>query len=112
MGVIKYIEHKVWGMSWQNRKKGIEPDKRLTREYILLLLHENPNCQACDRELDMETRDKNVPNRVTIDRQDNSKGYVKDNLGVICWKCNRLKRNGTLPELKGLVAYMEGPAAG
>ncbi len=111
LGVFSYVDQKVSGMRWDSKQRGIEPDRRITREYILVLLKENPECQACGRKLDMETRGK-APNRVTIDRQDNSKGYVLGNLGIICWRCNQLKKDGTLQEFKGIIAYMEGEPAG
>lgn len=35
----------------------------------------------------------------SLDRIDNSKGYVKGNVEVICWRANNLKSNATLEEL-------------
>lgn len=35
------------------------------------------------------------------------KGYVSGNVRVISYKANALKRNGTLEELKKLVAWLE-----
>lgn len=43
----------------------------------------------------------------TIDRIDNSKGYVPGNVHVISYKANRMKSNATVGELKMLVAYFE-----
>lgn len=43
----------------------------------------------------------------TLDRFDNTKGYVPGNVRVISWRANRLKCDATLEELKALVAYME-----
>lgn len=42
----------------------------------------------------------------SLDRKDNSKGYTRDNVRVISDRANRLKNNGTLEELKAIVAYM------
>ena len=39
-------------------------------------------------------------NRPTLDRVDNSKGYVVGNVEVISWRANRLKSNATLAELE------------
>lgn len=43
----------------------------------------------------------------TLDRIDNTKGYVKGNVWVISWKANRLKNNATVDDLKRLVAALE-----
>lgn len=41
----------------------------------------------------------------SIDRFDNSKGYVKGNVSVISWRANRLKCNASLQEIKALYAW-------
>lgn len=42
-------------------------------------------------------------NSPSLDRIDNSKGYVKDNVWVISWRANRIKWNVSLEELEALV---------
>jgi hypothetical protein len=37
-------------------------------------------------------------NRVSVDRYDNSKGYVKGNLRLVCWQANQGKGSGTSRE--------------
>lgn len=44
----------------------------------------------------------------SLDRIDNSKGYTKDNVRVICWKANNLKSNGTIEEFEKILEYMRG----
>jgi len=43
----------------------------------------------------------------TLDRIDPSLGYRKDNICVISWRANELKRNGELYELEMLVKYLK-----
>jgi hypothetical protein len=47
------------------------------------------------------------PNSPSLDRIDSSKGYVKGNVWVISNRANKLKNDGTLDELKLLVAALE-----
>lgn len=48
------------------------------------------------------------PNSPSVDRFDNTKGYVKGNVRVISLRANLLKRDATLEEMKRIVRYMEG----
>jgi len=45
-------------------------------------------------------------NSPSIDRIDNTKGYIPGNVAVISWRTNNLKSNGTLEELERIVSYM------
>lgn len=42
----------------------------------------------------------------SLDRFDSSKGYTPDNIEVISWRANTLKRNGTVEEFEQLAAWM------
>lgn len=43
----------------------------------------------------------------TLDRIDNTKGYVKGNVIVVSWRANRLKSDATIDELRALVSFYE-----
>lgn len=44
----------------------------------------------------------------TIDRIDNTLGYVPGNIVVVSWRANAIKRNATLAELEAVTAYYRG----
>lgn len=46
----------------------------------------------------------NVP---SLDRIDNTKGYVKGNVCVISMRANNLKMNGTVEEFEAIISYMK-----
>lgn len=52
----------------------------------------------------LEGQNENSP---SIDRIDNSKGYVKGNICVISKRANTIKNNGSLEEHKKIVEYIE-----
>lgn len=46
-------------------------------------------------------------NRPSLDRVDNTKGYVVGNVMVISWRANTRKSDMSISELRALLAYME-----
>lgn len=49
-------------------------------------------------------RNENSP---SLDKIDNSKGYVKGNVQVVSWRANRLKGDGSRDEHKKIAKWME-----
>lgn len=44
--------------------------------------------------------------RPSLDRVDNSLGYVRGNVVVLSWRANRLKNDATIEELEAVLKYM------
>ena len=47
----------------------------------------------------------------SLDRIDNTKGYVRGNVAVMSYKANRLKNDGTAEEHEAIAAWMRAQAA-
>lgn len=41
----------------------------------------------------------------SLDRVDNTKGYIKGNIHIISWRANKIKSNATLEELMKIAEY-------
>lgn len=62
-------------------------------------------CPALGITLNYGAGDPNAWNRASIDRIDNSKGYIAGNVAVISRRANWLKNDATVEELEKVVAY-------
>lgn len=51
------------------------------------------------------SKGRNSANSPSVDRIDNTKGYVKGNVHVISWKANKLKNDATMEDLQTIVNY-------
>ena len=55
----------------------------------------------------IKNNNKTSPNSPSLDRIDNTKGYVKGNVCVISWRANKLKGESTIDEMKMIMTYMK-----
>ena len=76
---------------------------------FLKTLTRQSHCECCDRELDYSGigMGNQAPLRApTLDRINNERGYVRGNVGIICWRCNVLKKDGCQEEFLAILKYM------
>lgn len=90
----------------RGRKRGLEATVTMTE------ISWPTHCPVLGIELDYSTprgsRDASKPNLPTLDRWDNSKGYVAGNVYIISMRANALKSNGTPDELEAVARYARG----
>lgn len=68
------------------------------------------NCPCCSRKLQMRSGPAGhgpLPSSPSLERIDGTKGYIPGNVVILCWRCNEIKRNATLAELKTIVSWLE-----
>lgn len=88
-----------WRARWRAEKKGMEAT--ITPKDLEWPTH----CPVLGMELDYTHADGKKNNRPSLDRWDNSKGYVPGNVFVISWRANMLKSNATADELEKISVY-------
>jgi len=87
----------------RQRAKNAGLEFTLTREDIII-----PEiCPVLGIPLTMYNEDGANPNSPSVDRIDNSKGYTKDNIRIISWRANTLKRDATAEEMEKVLKYMK-----
>ena len=77
-------------------------------EALLSFVNSPPTrCLCCRIELDYATLCRSRHNRApSLDRLVCSEGYTVDNTRIICTRCNYLKNNASLNDLRRFVAYV------
>jgi len=80
-----------------------------TVKYLMDRLLKNPYCECCGKRLDIEfKKDKKFnDNSPSMDRVNSSKGYTKDNVAILCWRCNKHKQDSTSKELRMIADFMD-----
>lgn len=98
------------GMRLRSRKLNLPfDDNYFTIPFITRWLIEHTTCPCCGVTLDCNYKYDKIKknNSPSIDRIKPEKGYTKDNVAIICWRCNNLKRDATPIELRKVVEWME-----
>jgi hypothetical protein len=80
-----------------------------TVKHLMDRLSKNPNCECCGKSLDLSfKKDKKFnDNSASMDRVDSAKGYIKGNVAIICWRCNKVKQNSTAKELRVVADFID-----
>jgi hypothetical protein len=93
----------VNGAILRAKKDGREFDEGLRDQ---LMASPPLNCGCCKAVLDYSMRRGNRALSPSLDRFDNTRGYTKLNVVVICMRCNEVKGTATVSELERVIAYM------
>lgn len=100
-GLSKTKEYKLWDSAKQrSRKYGRELDIGVDD------IHIPEFCPVLGFRLNRNS-EKLGFDSPTLDRIDNTKGYIKGNVAVISQRANSLKQDSTIADLEKLIAYMK-----
>lgn len=88
-------------------KRAIKTGKGVDLEYLRTLEDDIPTaCPCCKSVFDYTPDGSDNRKGPSLDRFDNSKGYVKGNVRIICESCNSKKSNMNEADLLMLLAYI------
>ena len=96
----------IWLHLWQKAKvraKRKDMEFSITKEEIKVLIR--THCPVLGIEFDLN--DKTKMALMSLDRIDNSKGYISGNVEIISYKANSIKSNGSLEDFEKLVSFYD-----
>lgn len=67
-------------------------------------------CECCGRRLAVSDR-VHTEESPSLDRFDPSRGYTKENVAVLCYRCNYLKADASVEEIRRILNWMVGREA-
>lgn len=90
-------------------ERGVAFDSEwLTWRRVAAWLKEHPQCPCCARSFDLQGEGLDARGRSpSLDRLDGRLGYVAQNVNLLCWRCNTLKKDGTQKELRAVLDWMQ-----
>lgn len=94
LSLVKDIKTKITSYGQQDKLKNIfSPDDFITFKEVIDLLHKsNMKCYYCQNNVKVIYKYKRMPYQWTLDRIDNSKGHIKNNVVISCLHCNLKRR--------------------
>ena len=95
---IKYVMCRV---KRNNTKRGVTTDYDVLRQTLIEML-KTEYCTCCGIKFDSSIRNK----RQSVDRVDNDAGYIIQNIQIICYGCNAIKRHATVVDIEAIYHYM------
>lgn len=100
------VESKLIGRCRHLKKKSAEKhlEFNLTEDFLISLYNkQNGKCFYSGSDMLLRGTSKDKDKSLSVDRMDNSKGYLTDNVVLCCNKMNNVKNNLSLKELRELI---------
>jgi hypothetical protein len=97
------------GIVERSRERGLPFDSDyFTVDRLMSWLANDPRCECCNCTLDVGFKFDRVVRDASpsLDRMVPELGYVKGNVSLICWRCNRIKGIATADDLERVAVWM------
>ena len=83
------------------------PSALCSKKFFMHWLIRQPQCSCCGCAFDIGPKNGHFRNAgPSIDRFDCSRGYDLENIELICWRCNNIKRNYVAADLLAVAGWM------
>lgn len=89
------------------KSKGVNEEQTATVDDLLVNGKVPEYCCVFGIKLNYDSKGLSKDDCVSIDKIDNTKGYIKGNVCVISFRANKIKNNGTIDEHIKIVEYMK-----
>jgi hypothetical protein len=100
------IRSLVYAAKSRAKKVGREFDPNIVDVLTVDPPTECPIIPSCGRTLDYGTGNGRSNDSPSIDRIDPTLGYTIENVCIICYRCNRIKNEGTIEDHEGIAMHM------
>lgn len=110
---ISCDRYRTWDWARRVLKGGQGTYRREIRlDFLEDLQAKTENCSCCKcpleyRVMQIKRGDPRPRNLATLDKIVPELGYIESNIAIICFRCNRLKDEMTLEEIKMIASYIE-----
>lgn len=97
------------GMQQRSILNNLEFDEKyFTVKNIIDIISKQIFCPCCKVLFNYESLLNGIKNDAapSADRIKNNKGYIKNNVIIICWRCNNLKRNSSIHDLQTVIEWL------
>lgn len=96
----------LWtGAKRRAKQKGL--DFNITIEFVIGLFENTKVCPICKKQLKCGKDSRPALSSPTLDRLIPEKGYTSNNVYILCYRCNRLKDNGTSLEHRRIADWID-----
>ena len=90
--IWKFLNDNIRSAKSGSKKRGLDFD--IDTNYLVELhTHQDKKCAISGIELTTICGQGKVPTNISIDRIDSSKGYTKNNIQLVCYSINLMKRD-------------------
>ena len=86
----------------------VRPAQLANKQFFIAWLTRQPTCPVCGVKFSLISNGCGPRNDgPSIDRFDTTRGYDLDNIALICWRCNNIKRNYSSADLRCVADWID-----
>jgi hypothetical protein len=91
---------RIWCSSTINKHKNRSYIVNITIDELYNIVKDEPSCEICGKELEWYSTGKGKPTNLSpsLDRKNNGNEINKDNISILCHKCNIKKNSESIEE--------------